>query len=93
MDLKQYSDQYGRGFVRELARALRAHEPDVSRWVAGKRPVPTRRASAIEAFTRGAVTRQDMFPSNWQEIWPELVPAPTPPSPVAQGTEQSSEVQ
>lgn len=28
---------------------------------------------AIERATDGAVTRQDLRPSDWQDIWPELV--------------------
>lgn len=28
--------------------------------------------AAIEQFTQGAVTRQQMFPNDWQRIWPEL---------------------
>lgn len=93
MDLKQYSETYGRGFVRALAHALPAHEPDVSRWVAGKRPVPLRHAVAIEQFTAGHVSRRDLFPDTWQRIWPEAVaPTPTATAPAAQGAEQSAGV-
>lgn len=28
--------------------------------------------SAIEAFTRGQVTRQEMLPDGWRQQWPEL---------------------
>ena len=35
-------------------------------------------AVAIEHFTQGQVTRQDLFPNDWQQIWPELAqPAAT----------------
>ena len=90
MDLKQYSEKHGHGFVRALSRATGAHEPDVSRWVTGKRPVPVRYGVAIEQFTGGAVTRQELFPATWQRIWPELasLPPATAPAPLAQGAEQ-----
>jgi DNA-binding transcriptional regulator YdaS (Cro superfamily) len=29
-------------------------------------------AVAIESTTKGAVTRRDLRPDDWQEIWPEL---------------------
>jgi DNA-binding transcriptional regulator YdaS (Cro superfamily) len=29
-------------------------------------------AAAIEEFTEGQVTRKDLFPNDWQRIWPEL---------------------
>lgn len=42
--------------------------------------VPIEHCPAIEAATNGAVTRRDLRPDDWWEIWPELVtpefPAP-----------------
>lgn len=38
----------------------------------GVRSVPVQSAAAIEKATNGAVTRQEMFPDTWKEIWPEL---------------------
>lgn len=36
------------------------------------RGVPVERCYAIERATNGAVTRKDLRPDDWQEIWPEL---------------------
>lgn len=38
----------------------------------GKRPCPTKLAVKIETFTKGEVTRRDLFPDDWHEVWPEL---------------------
>ena len=72
MDLKIYLSQE-RGRLAALAKAIGAHAPDVSRWADGKRPIPAIHGAAIEAATGGLVTRQEMFPDEWQRIWPELV--------------------
>jgi DNA-binding transcriptional regulator YdaS (Cro superfamily) len=72
MQLKEFIENAGRGAVRRLAREIRAHEPDVSRWVSGARPVPVHYGAPIESATGGQVTRKDLFPSTWRTIWPEL---------------------
>ena len=71
MDLKTYLSKE-RGRTRQLARAIGAHEPDVSRWASGERPVPKRYGCLIETHTNGEVTRKDLFPDDWQVYWPEL---------------------
>jgi len=50
----------------------------------GRKPVPVVHGASIEAFTRGAVTRQAMFPNDWQRIWPELATIPEFTTPQAQ---------
>lgn len=75
MNLSQYLSQ-ARGRQTSLARAIGAHVPDVSRWADGTRPIPVVHGAAIEQATSGLVTRQEMFPDDWQRIWPELVDAP-----------------
>lgn len=37
--------------------------------------IPARHCPAIERATGGAVTRKDLRPDDWQDIWPELVEA------------------
>lgn len=71
MKLSEYLSQE-RGRQSQLAKALGAHGPDISRWADGSRPIPVRYGAAIEQETNGAVTRQEMFPNDWQAIWPEL---------------------
>ena len=38
----------------------------------GMRPVPVRHCVAIERATGGQVTRKDLRPNDWTDIWPEL---------------------
>lgn len=71
MDIKTYLSQE-RGRQAALAKAIGAYAPDVSRWADGTRPIPVAYGAPIEAATNGAVTRQEMFPNEWQTIWPEL---------------------
>ncbi|WP_213308249.1 transcriptional regulator [Paraburkholderia sacchari] len=44
----------------------------VYQWLAGRRPVAAERCVAIERATNGAVTRKDLRPDDWRDIWPEL---------------------
>ena len=82
MNLAQYLMQE-RGRQAALAKAIGAHAPDVSRWADGTRPVPVVHGAAIEAATGGLVTRQELFPDDWQRIWPELA-VQHPPAPQSQ---------
>lgn len=72
MNLLQYIKTQPHGTLRKLSNEIGAHAPDVSRWASSERPIPIHRAVAIERATGGAVTRQDMFPEKWREMWPEL---------------------
>lgn len=62
--------EYGRGA--RLAAHLKLPASFVHNMAAGVKPVPMIHGAAIEQFTQGAVTRQQMFPNDWQRIWPEL---------------------
>lgn len=64
-----------RGKKSELARAIGAQPQLVWQWAAGVKPVPIWRCAAIEGATGGVVTRQELRPADWHEIWPELAPA------------------
>ena len=44
-------------------------------WRDGKRKFPHEYGAAIESATKGVVTRKDLWPDDWAEIWPELVDA------------------
>ena len=67
-----------RGRQNRLAQHLGIKPPVVAAWVSGRRPVPMSHGAAIEQFTGGAVTRQALFPDDWQRIWPELADAALP---------------
>lgn len=43
----------------------------IANWKASD-SVPVKHCAAIEIATRGAVTRKDLRPNDWQKIWPEL---------------------
>lgn len=80
MDLKKYITSE-RGRAAALAARLDGVSPSyLSQMASGKSPISPERGVQIEQETGGAVTRKDMFPDNWQRIWPELADAATPPS-------------
>jgi len=60
------------GSAAELARMLGVPAMTVSEWATGKRPVPIIRCVEIEELTGGAVTRKQLRPDDWWQIWPDL---------------------
>jgi len=64
-----------RGRSLGLARELRVVPSFVNKMASGERPIPIEHGAAIEQFTEGAVTRKQLFPQDWQRIWPELAEA------------------
>lgn len=61
-----------RGRSVRLARHLSVPPSFVAKMSEGDKPVPVAHGAAIEQFTGGAITRQQLFPNDWQRIWPEL---------------------
>lgn len=55
-----------------LARLLGVAPPTIHQWAQGTRPVPPKKCVVVERITNGAVTRKDLRPNDWREIWPEL---------------------
>ena len=47
--------------------------------------MPIERCVPIERATNGAVTRKDLRPDDWQEIWPELATTNQTTEPAAAG--------
>jgi DNA-binding transcriptional regulator YdaS (Cro superfamily) len=74
MTLADFVSKYGG--QTDLARAIGAPAQLVWQWARGVRPVPIGRCVPIERATAGAVTRKDLRPDDWQDIWPELADAP-----------------
>lgn len=60
------------GGVGKLAILVGVAPPTVTQWSKSERPVPPRKAVLIESVTERRVTRQEMFPETFREIWPEL---------------------
>ena len=68
------------GGRQQLAQVLDVTLGALGNWKA--RGVPLERCVSIERATNGAVTRKDLRPDDWHEIWPELA-TPTPTEPAA----------
>lgn len=64
-----------RGAQRALAQKLAITPVLISQWANRLRPVPPERCVEIERATDGQVTRKDLRPDDWQNIWPELAPS------------------
>lgn len=71
------------GGVSALASALRTSQPRVSQWRKRGTLIDAKECVAIERATAGAVTRRDLRPDDWAEIWPELADSPAGAAPVA----------
>lgn len=55
-----------------LAERLGVTPVSLNNWASGKRPVPIIRCVEIEEITGGQVTRKQLRPDDWHQIWPEL---------------------
>lgn len=75
MQLATYFSE-NRGAQAGLARLLGVPQSLPSAWAAldpkKRRPVPVRYCLAIERATGGAVSRRELRPDDWRDIWPEL---------------------
>ena len=81
MNLKNWIEAE-RGRAMALAKAIDVSQAFVSNIVNGDKAIPAEHCKAIEAFSDGAVTCQEMRPNDWHKYWPELA---TQSQPVAQG--------
>lgn len=61
-----------------LAVSLDVSPAAVGNWKV--RGIPVEHCKAIERFTEGAVTCQEMRPDDWHKYWPELAPAQSHPA-------------
>ncbi len=66
------------GSQRALAEAIGVTPGAVSQWAIGLHAVPVERAVQIERATGGTVTRRELRPDDWGDIWPELIDAEHP---------------
>ena len=55
-----------------LAACLHVPPSFVAKMASGDKSIPLEHATAIEKFTGGLVTRRDIRPDDWRDIWPEL---------------------
>lgn len=74
MNLKDYLQSPGALSVADLRAAIGAkHDAQIRQWAhsyAGRKPSPAN-CVAIERATGGKVTRQELRPDDWHEIWGE----------------------
>jgi len=72
MKLSEYFTEPESESAAAIARTLGVSPVLVSQWRNLSRPVPAERCLAIERATNGAVTRRDLRPHDYQNIWPDL---------------------
>lgn len=72
MDLKTYFRTGERGTAKKLAEDLGISSSYLSQLASGLAPLSPKVCVSIERFTSGAVTRQDLRPKDWRDLWPEL---------------------
>lgn len=56
----------------DFARELDVPPALIYQWLRGLRPVAVKHCMKIEAKTGGEVSRRDLRPDDWHQIWPEL---------------------
>ena len=55
-----------------LAHALNVERMHINHWKKGKAQVPIKRCVQIEKLTGGVVTRKDLRPNDYHEIWTDI---------------------
>lgn len=56
-----------------LAKSIGLSQPYIYNWLTRSKGVPpVKYCSLIEKATNGQVTRKDLRPNDWMNIWPEL---------------------
>lgn len=71
MDIKTYLSKNGTS-QSEFAERIGVSQGMVWQWLQGLRPVSPTLCVLIEKESSGAVTRKDLRPDDWKQIWPEL---------------------
>lgn len=72
MTLREYLDSLERGAAARLAAQLDVSASFLSQMAAGDAAISNKRCVLLETLTDGAVSRKDLHPDDWMEIWPEL---------------------
>ncbi|TAM15942.1 MAG: hypothetical protein EPN65_16645 [Pandoraea sp.] len=72
MDLKTYLSTLERGGASALATSIGVSISFLSQMASGSSAISPARCVSIERATGGAVTRRDLRPDDWADIWPEL---------------------
>lgn len=72
MKLKDFIKSQGRGYSLKMAKEIKCSPTCLSLWMNGKINVPAKKCVIIEKYTEGVVTRKDLRPKDYHEIWAEL---------------------
>jgi DNA-binding transcriptional regulator YdaS (Cro superfamily) len=72
MELREYLDGLERGGATRFAASINVTPSYLSQLAAGTTPRSPARCVQIELATGGLVSRKDLRPDDWHEIWPEL---------------------
>lgn len=72
----------------KLAARIQASPAMVWQWAKDKRPVAAHYCVRIERVL--GISRRDLRPSDWGDIWPELIDAEHPWPPVAADTQENT---
>lgn len=71
MNIRDLVDQLGG--QAQVARMMNLRAPSVNEWVKqDKIPKFSRVLLAVKAEELGVITRKQLFPNDYQDIWPEL---------------------
>lgn len=73
MDLKTYLLSLERGGASKLAEGIGVSASFLSQMAAGSSAISPARCVLIERATEGVVSRKDLRPNDWRDIWPELI--------------------
>ncbi|WP_186239475.1 transcriptional regulator [Burkholderia gladioli] len=73
MNLKEFISTCERGTAKRLAEFLDVSASYLSQMASGESPISEKRCVLIENFFEGRISRRDLRPDDWQDIWPELV--------------------
>lgn len=68
------------GGLSAFSKKIGVKPPTAHGWLNKDEEVPIKRCVQIEKLTNGAVTRKDLRPNDWHEIWVELLDKPTDPA-------------
>lgn len=74
MQLIDFLKAGGPRIRKELEGRLGVSKSYMSQLASGRAAISPSRCITIETFTNGKVSRAEMRPSDWEEIWPDYKP-------------------
>jgi DNA-binding transcriptional regulator YdaS (Cro superfamily) len=56
----------------DFAKSIEVSPGMLNQWLSGHRPIAPAKCVLIEQHTGGQVTRKELRPDDWKQLWPEL---------------------